>query len=152
MKLIRARECDVETIWHMQREAFSELLRKYEDYDVNPANETLQCVKERLLKPDTYYYFMEDQGQMIGAIRIVDGKDGGFKRISPLFVMPVYRRRGYAQAAIEAAEAIHGKEGWNLGTIEQEAGNCRLYEKMGYSRTGEKRVISDRMTIIYYEK
>jgi hypothetical protein len=66
--------------------------------------------------------------------------------------MKEYRGKGYAQAAIKAVEELHGSDNWSLGTILQEAGNCHLYEKMGYHRTGENEVINERMTIIGYEK
>ncbi len=82
----------------------------------------------------------------------MDMKDGGQKRISPIFIMAEYRGKGYAQAAMRAAEELHGAENWALDTILQEKGNCHLYEKMGYRRTGEEQVINERMTIIGYEK
>ena len=109
-------------------------------------------VRERLAQPETYYYFITVNGERVGAIRIVDAKDGGRKRISPLFILPRYWNRGYAQAAMREAEQLHGESGWSLSTIMQEAGNCHLYEKMGYHRTGTPQKINERMTIIQYEK
>lgn len=49
------------------------------------------------------------------------------------FFMPPYRNKGIAQKTILEVERIHD---WELVTILQEAGNCHLYEKMGYHRTG----------------
>ena len=79
-------------------------------------------------------------------------KDGSRKRLSPLWIMPEYRGKGYAQAAISAAEQIHGSRHWSLDTILQEPGNLHLYEKMGYRRTGQIERINDRMDIVFYEK
>lgn len=31
-------------------------------------------------------------------------------------------------------------------------GNCHLYEKMGFRRTGGEKVINNKMTLINYEK
>ena len=90
---------------------------------------------------------------MVGVIRIVDYKDGVTrKRISPIFIMPEYRNKGYAQGAIKEAECIHGEKHWKLDTILQEKGNCYLYEKLGYHQTGKTEIINDKMTIIFYEK
>ena len=50
------------------------------------------------------------------------------------------------------AEKRHGSQNWELGTILQEAGNCYLYEKMGYRQTNRRTVINDSMTIVGYEK
>lgn len=143
---------DCERLWKMQVEAFSELLEKYQDYDISPANEPLSRIEERLRQPFTCYYFIMDGEKAVGAIRIVDMKDAGQKRISPIFIMAEYRGKGYAQAAMRAAEELHGAENWALDTVLQEKGNCHLYEKMGYRRTGEEQVINERMTIIGYEK
>jgi hypothetical protein len=143
---------DCKRLWKMQVEAFSELLEKYQDYDISPANELLSRIEERLRQPFTYYYFIMDGETAVGAIRIVDMKDGSTKRVSPIFVMKEHRGKGYAQAAMRAAEELHGAENWALDTILQEKGNCHLYEKMGYRRTGEEQVINERMTIIGYEK
>ena len=150
LRLIDTAEC--EKLWKMQVEAFSELLEKYKDYDTSPANEPMSRVEERLRQPFTYYYFIMDGETALGAVRVVDMKDGSPKRISPIFIMKEYRGKGYAQAAIRAVEELHGSENWSLGTILQETGNCHLYEKMGYRRTGENEVINERMTIIGYEK
>ena len=50
------------------------------------------------------------------------------------------------------AERIHGAHHWQLDTILQEAGNCYLYEKMGYRQTGRLTPIQENMTIVDYEK
>ena len=107
---------------------------------------------ERLEQPFTYYYFIIDGDTAVGAIRVVDMKDGSPKRISPIFIMKEHRGKGFAQAAIRAAEKLHGADNWSLDTILQEEGNCRLYEKMGYRRTGDTQAINERMTLVFYEK
>ena len=152
IKLERIELKDCERLWKMQVEAFSGLLEKYRDYDISPANEPMSRVEERLRQPFTYYYFIMDGETAVGAVRIVDMKDGSAKRISPVFIMKEFRGRGFAQAAMRAAEEIHGSDNWNLDTILQEEGNCRLYEKMGYRQTGETQVINERMTIVNYAK
>ena len=152
IKLERIAIEDCERLWKMQVEAFSELLEKYQDFDISPANEPMIRVEERLKQPFTYYYFIMDGDNAVGAVRIVDMKDGSRKRISPIFIMREFRGRGFAQAAIKAAEELHGCDNWGLDTILQEEGNCYLYEKLGYRRTGESHIINDRMTIVMYEK
>ena len=150
LRLIDKKEC--EKLWRMQVEAFSDLLEKYRDYDISPANEPMSRVMERLEQPFTYYYFIMDGDTAVGAVRVVDMKDGSPKRISPIFIMKEHRGKGFAKAAIKAAEELHGADNWSLDTILQEEGNCRLYEKMGYRRTGDTQVINERMTLVFYEK
>ncbi len=150
--LKRAELSDCERLWEMQVEAFSELLEKYRDYETSPANEPVSRVEERLKQPFTYYYFIMEGENVVGAIRVVDMKDGSRKRISPIFIMKEFRGKRYAQKAIIAVEQLHGSDNWALDTILQEAGNCYLYEKMGYHQTGDPEPINERMTIIGYEK
>ena len=142
----------MKTIWEMQVRAFSDLLEKYRDYETSPAAEGFEIVLARYRQPWTTYYFILVQDEAVGAIRIVDKKDGSRKRISPVWIMPEHRNKGYAQAAITAAEQIYGSSHWCLETILQEAGNLHLYEKMGYHQTGRIDRINDRMDIVCFEK
>ena len=152
MKLVQAWAEDAPLAQVMQREAFAELLEKYQYYDISPATESLEKIQWKITHPGSYYYFILVGDQTVGAIRVLDLKDGSRKRISPLYILPDYRGKGYAQVAIGEAERIHGADNWQLDTILQEAGNCYLYEKMGYHQTSHRTVINDKMTIVEYEK
>lgn len=126
---------DAEEIWQMQKKAFQELLEKYRDFDTNPASESLEKTVMRLNQPFTFFYFIELNGVKIGAIRVVDKKTSDEpKRISPLFIMPQYRNKGYAQAAIKAVEAIHGEKfgSWILYCRKQQ---IVIYTKKQYITT-----------------
>ena len=150
MELIRAGADDAQELWEMQVQAFSGLLEKYRDYGTSPAAEKLVKVQARL-SDGSFFYFICVSGEKVGAIRIVVGEDGT-KRISPLFIMQRFRRKGYAMQAIRLAENLHGEHGWALETILQEDGNCRLYERLGYKRTGRTEKINEYMDLVYYEK
>ena len=126
---------DVEILWKMQIEGFSGLLEKYHDYDLSPAAEGMDKVMARFEQPWTTYFFIMADDEKVGAIRIVDKKDGSRKRISPIWIMSEHRNKGYAQQAIL-----------------EEKGNLHLYEKLGYHQTGKIDKISDCMDIVFYEK
>ena len=153
IKLTKAKCEDLKTILQMQKEAFAELYAKYQDTQTSPATEKYEDILCRFNQPETTYYFITANDEKVGVIRVVDHKDGTTrKRISPIFIMPEYRNKGYAQQAIKEAELIHGKQHWKLDTILQEEGNCYLYEKLGYHQTGKTEQINERMTIVFYEK
>jgi predicted GNAT family acetyltransferase len=143
---------DIETVWEMQVEAFAELLKKYQDFETSPAAEGIDKVMARFEQPWTTYFFIMADDEKVGAIRIVDKKDGSRKRISPIWIMSEHRNKGYAQQAILEAEKIYGPDNWCLDTILQEKGNLHLYEKLGYHQTGKIDKISDCMDIVFYEK
>jgi len=152
VKLDPVQKEDIESLWKMQVEAFTDLLDKYQDFDLSPAAESIDKVIARFEQPWTKYYFIIAGRIKVGAIRVVDKQDGSRKRISPIWIMPEYRNKGYAQQAILAAEKIYGSDHWCLDTILQEEGNLHLYEKLGYHQTGRLDKINDRMDIVYYEK
>ncbi len=150
--LIQAKEEDIKTVWKMQTEAFRELYEKYQDTETSPATEPVEKIVKRFNMEGSVYYFITDDDTKVGVIRVIDLKDGSRKRISPLWIMKEYRGKGYAQQAILEAERIYGSDNWALDTILQEEGNCYLYEKMGYHRTGSVSKINDNMDIVFYEK
>lgn len=152
MELIRSTSDDAERIWQMQKRSFLALFEKYRDTETNPANESKEKVLKRLEQDSTYYYLIRVGEVEVGAIRIVDFRDERPKRISPVFILPEYRRKGYARQAIIEAENIHGADNWELETILQEEGNCRFYESIGYRKTGKMQIINDKMTLVYYRK
>lgn len=153
IELVNAEFKDLNTILQMQKEAFAELYAKYQDTQTSPATEKYEDILFRFKQPETTYYFITADSIKVGVIRVVDCKDSTTrKRISPIFIMPKYRNKGYAQQAIKEAERIHGKKHWKLDTILQEKGNCYLYEKLSYHQTGKTEQINNKMTIVYYEK
>ena len=150
--LKKATREDIETIWKMQVEAFTELLDKYQDFDMSPATESLEKIIAKFEQPWTTYYYIVENDIVVGAVRIVNKNDGSRKRISPIWIMGEFRNKGYAQQAMIELENIYGSDHWCLDTILQEKGNLHLYEKMGYVQTGKVEHINEKLDIVFYEK
>ena len=66
---------DLQAIWEMQIKAFSELLDKYQDYDMSPGAEGLEKIIARYEQPWTVYYFIVVESENVGVIRVMDKKD-----------------------------------------------------------------------------
>lgn len=153
IQLVRVDIDEANNLWEMQVRAFLDLYEKYQDTETSPATENVDKIIMRLNQPFTYYYYIKVDNTKVGAIRVVDKlEEGKAKRISPIFIMPEYRNKGFAQKAIQLAEEIHGCSNWELDTILQEKGNCYLYEKMGYYQTGKRENINDNLTLVFYKK
>ena len=142
---------DAQLLWDMQRTAFRALYERYRD-EGSPYLEPIESTQGRLMQPVTHYYVILADGQPVGGIRIRDFGAERDKILGPLYVLPERRGEGIAQRAIRLAEDIHGSAGWFLDTIEQEKGNCHLYEKLGYRRTGGSHAVNERMTLVDYQK
>lgn len=136
----------------MQREAFAPLLARYQDALTNPANETAGRVAARLADPGTDSYLIRADGVIVGAAS-VNRKGGGQYRLGRLFVLPSWQGHGVATQALRLIEARYPDAvRWELDTIAQEAGNRRLYEKVGYRWIGRVRLVNRRMALVDYVK
>lgn len=143
---------DLTLIHRIQVKAFTPILDKYQDYETNPASETIDHIIRRYNQDFTTYWLIKKEDQAIGAVRIID-KGQGVYRVSPIFILPSEQGKGIAQKVFQLLEDfyIQGKK-WELETILEEEGLCYLYEKLGYVKTGQSKEIKIGMTIVYYEK
>ncbi|MEX0137231.1 GNAT family N-acetyltransferase [Bacillus nitratireducens] len=151
--LEKATENDAEVLFQMQIDSFSPLLNKYKDYETNPANESIEKTILRINNPDSGFYKIIENTNLVGAI-CVSRKDEVFKFwISPMFILPKYQGNGIAQKVLILIEEMFPEiTTWELATILEEERNCFLYEKMGYKRTKVIKKLNDKTTLIYYKK
>jgi GNAT superfamily N-acetyltransferase len=143
---------DAEIIYDMKIKSFMPLLEKYKDFDTSPANEPIEKIIMQIKQSFTDYYIIKKDDINVGGIRIAK-LDNNRNRVSPVFIMPEYQGKGVAQKVFQLVERIYNDINvWELDTILQEQGNCYLYEKLGYRRTGKIEVVNSNMTLVYYEK
>lgn len=152
IKLEKAQSEDTYRLFNMQYTAFLPLLEKYRDYNTSPANESIDKFAERLIRPDSMFFKIIEDGQLCGAIRVHWKEEGRFW-VSPLFIHPDCQGRGIAsKAMVMAEEQFPEAVSWELATILEEEGNCRLYEKAGYVRTGAAYQLNEKATLGYFKK
>lgn len=143
---------DAQIIHEMQVKAFKSLLDEYEDYETNPGNESLVKVISRINQEKSDYYIINMDKVNVGAIRVVKVENRIY-RVSPIFVLPEYQGKGIAQKVFKLIETLHSDAmEWRLDTILQEKGNCYLYEKLGYIKTGETKIVNEKLIIVFYRK
>ena len=153
LQIGRFRESDLDTVFALQRAAYRPLYEKYRDDDTNPYMESRESVLAKYTRPGTQGYIFLLDGEPVGAVRVILRDEGKSAKISALCVLPACQGRGVAQEAMKAIEGMYPEVTvWRLDTIAQEAGNCHLYEKLGYVRTGRTEQVNDRLTLVFYEK
>lgn len=169
VELILATVDDAELIHEMKYKAFMPLYEKYHDDETTPVNEKIDKVIYQLTHSNSEYYLIQLGGKNVGAMRVArkrkqneDNKScehdetdyvQGELYISPLFIIPAFQNRGIGQAAIRKVLEIYPDDIiWKLDTIKQEDGNCYFYEKCGFIRVGDERVVNEFMTLVNYEK
>jgi len=158
IQLILATEKDAELLHKLQVEAFMPLYEKYHDDETNPAKESMDTVRWKIMDhPKSDFYIIKFEGEAVGGVRIRHHNKGvlveNIKWISPIFVISAFRGKGIAQKVIQKVfEKYPDTLTWMLDTIKQEPGNCHLYEKCGFVRIGDEHDINENMTLVEYEK
>lgn len=149
--LRKAERADCPVLHDLQVASFLPLLEKYQDYETNPAAETLDRIFARFAQPFTDYYLILHCERVVGMLRVCDY--GQRCRLSPICILPEYQGRGYAsQAILEIEQRYPQAKSWELDTILQEQKLCGFYEKLGYVRTGEYHRIKTGMDLVFYRK
>lgn len=151
LKIVPFEDKYLNIVYEIQKKAFLPLFEKYADIETNPYCENKQTILTKYTRSDMDGYLFCEGNTFVGCVRIVN-KDNVCK-VAALAVLPEFQNRGIAQRALAEIEQIYLLvKMWKLDTIKQEAGNCHLYEKLGYKRTGVEKYIKDDMTIIDYVK
>ena len=142
---------DCLTIHSIQVKSFIGLLQKYNDFESSPAAESVEMIHQRFEQPYTDYYLILADGETVGMLRVCDF--GVNCRLSPICILPEYRGMGYATQAIRQMEKLYPNAAlWQLDTIMQEEYLCRLYERIGYRKTGQVESVREGMDLVFYEK
>lgn len=155
--LVRATRKDAKLLHRLQVEAFMPLYEKYHDDDLSPAKESEERLLKKIEDTNWDFYIIYDEKVSVGGIRVSHHRGKAVienvEWISPLFVIPEFQNRGIAQLVIgKVFELCPETMAWRLDTIKQEPGNCHLYEKCGFIKTGADEMVNDWMTFINYEK
>src|SRR5690606_39426113 len=103
--LERATNNDAQAIFELQVESFMPLLQKYQDYETNPANETIEKVIRRINRSNGGFYKILANNILVGAICIYWKENSQFC-ISPMFIHPAFQGNGIAQKAITIIEKM----------------------------------------------
>ena len=148
---------DAECLYKLQVEAFMPLYEKYQDDVTSPAKESLEKITQKIIEDNSDFYFILFNGEKAGGVRVkwYKGKKiyENVNWISPIFIIPKFQNKGIASNVIEQLFDIYTNTiEWRLDTIKQEKGNCYLYEKCGFIRTGNEIVVNENMTLVDYVK
>ncbi len=135
----------------IQKVIFREILNKYHDEDINPANEDLPTFEVKVMDRDIVFGIFDKQS-LIGFIAIREQEDGN--RLCRLGLLDKYRGKGIAQEAIKFGfKQLNNGKAWELTTILQQSNLLHLYGKMGFEIVeGKNYTVNDNMTLIVMRK
>lgn len=152
IKIEKASFEDLQMLHDIQIKSFKSLLEKYQDYDMSPGNESIEQIIRKYNQDFTTYWLIKFNERVVGGVRVITGINNTY-RVSPIFILPSEQGKGIAQEVFRLLEEFYKDSRlWILDTILEERGNCYLYEKIGYKKTGKLENIKKGMTIVHYEK
>ena len=151
-QLVRANADDAQDLLSMQRKCFKKHFERYQDFSGSPYKEELEKMLFKINHEQGNYYKIVSYKTCIGGIWILE-KESKIFRVGIVYILPEYQGKGVGQKALAMAEKLHGDaKGWELDCPEDLAVNRRCYEKAGYTLTGEKEIINERLTLLSYKK
>lgn len=149
LEIKRTKEIEAQRLLEIQKEAFAEDLKRYQDYDTNPVNEPI----ERLLKKIEIflYYTIWIDDEIIGGIDIRDLKDERY-RLNRIYLSNKYQNKGFGTRIMDLIEKEFPlATEWSLDTPHLNIRNQHFYEKLGYEKVGEHQ-INNKLILIDYVK
>lgn len=150
VSLSKATVKEAETLLALQREVFMPIYLKYQDHETSPVTQTMDRFLKRFDLGDYYKILFNDK--LAGSVFVYQ-KEPGVMKLHIINILGRYQNKGIAQEVMKRLELMYPQaERWELETILSEKRNCYLYEKMGYTQSGELRGINDQLTLVYYIK
>ncbi|MDF2963616.1 MAG: hypothetical protein K0S39_5351 [Paenibacillus sp.] len=149
LSIRRTKPNEAVQLHRIQKEAFQEDLNTYQDFETNPACESI----DRLLyKINTYdYYTLFFHSEVIGGAAVRKSADREY-RISPMYLSPDYQNKGLGSQILRSLLALYPDARlWTLDTPKQSIRNGHFYEKLGFIPIGEK-YINEQLTLTRYQR
>lgn len=141
--LSKATVKDAAAIHALQLEAFMPLLEKYQDYETNPANETLERLVERMNQEFVNYYIIRNAGNAVGSIRVKKIEEHHYW-LGQLCVVPQSQGQGIAQQAFARIEEIYSDAkmwGWRPSSRKSGTAICmRSWATEGPMKSGKSMI------------
>jgi hypothetical protein len=149
LSLKRAGHNEAEVLHHIQNEAFQEDLISYQDFETNPACESID---QMLYKINAHYYYaIYFHDQIIGGVAVQKRADYEY-RISPMYLSICFQNKGLGTEILNAIFSLYPDARlWSLSTPKMSLRNGHFYEKFGFISVGEH-YINELLTLTHYQK
>ena len=142
---------DINDICHGLERSFIPLLEGYYKNGYYPYFANRKWIGEKI--ENEFVYVCQIDDELCGAIILCKEPDAYHLKIHTIYVDEAFRRKGLATFLILNTEAVHSDAiYWHLETLADLTGNIALYEKLGYKRYSEPKVVNDKVTVVYYRK
>jgi GNAT superfamily N-acetyltransferase len=131
---------DHDRVWEMHLEGVRDARTQYPDVDNSGYEDDLRNIERDYLSSGSNFWVAEADGRLIGmvAAQRIDDNTGRLRRMR---VTHGWRRKGVATRLLSTVEQFcrhHSYARLILDTTEQQTAAHSLYERAGFTRTGER--------------
>jgi|GEM_PF-750256 len=146
-----AEATDAERLAEIQKEAFRPLYERYRD-EGSPYLRGAEDILTRLHAPEYRYWCIERDGETVGGVFYQKIGEGTYY-LQRIYIAPAQQSRGTASSAILLCERelADAKRFFVDFPIDRPM-NRRCYEKAGYSDTGKRAAVNEKLTLVLYTK
>lgn len=146
----RTKEVEARRLLEIQTEAFAEDLKRYEDYDTNPVNESIERLLWKIAAFIHYTIWLGDE--IIGGADVRDLQENKY-RLNRIFLSNEYQNKGLGSKIMELIESeFPSANEWSLDTPYLNTRNHHFYEKLGYKKVGQHQISAKLLLIDYVKK
>lgn len=146
-EIVKASECDLETILSLQKLAYRSEAEIYDDHNIQPLTQTLADLEDEAR--ESVVLKALENGAILGSVRAT-AKDGTCY-VNKLIVHPDCQNQGLGRQLLAAIEKCCPAARYELFTGFRSLKNLALYEKTGYVRFKTVKV-ADTLELVYLEK
>jgi GNAT superfamily N-acetyltransferase len=149
LRLVRTHVDEAEELLEIQKKAFADDLKKYQDHESSPVNEPIDSLMKKI--ESFHHYTIRLNRDIIGGVDIRNLGEGNY-RLNRIFLSNEVQGKGFGTKIMELIEMEFPLAcEWSLDTPHLSTRNQHFYEKIGYKRVGEH-LVSDKLILIDYVK
>jgi ribosomal protein S18 acetylase RimI-like enzyme len=148
VEIARANVKDAEEILSLQKLAYREEAKLYDDFQIPPLVESLNQLKANF---ETHVFLKATvDGKIVGSVRVL--QNGGTCEVARLMVHPDCQNRGIGtKLLLEAERVFPSCRRLELFTGDRSAKNVHLYKKLGY-RVFKSEKPEGNVNLVFLEK
>ncbi|UOQ95442.1 GNAT family N-acetyltransferase [Halobacillus shinanisalinarum] len=146
--ILEAKPEDASEILHIQKQAYRSEAELYNDYDIQPLQQTVSGVEKDFESSFILKYVLD--GKIVGSVRA--SKENGTCHIGKLMVDPDFQGRGIGKELMREIEGRYEHVRFELFTGNKSIKNIAFYEGLGYKGYKTHQLPREDTVFLFMEK
>ncbi|UOR10840.1 GNAT family N-acetyltransferase [Halobacillus amylolyticus] len=147
-EILEAKPEDASEILRIQKKAYRSEAELYNDYDIQPLQQTVSSVEKDFESSFILKYVLD--GEIVGSVRA--SQENGTCHVGKLMVDPAFQGRGIGKELMQEIESRYENVRFELFTGSKSTKNIAFYEKLGYKGYKTKQLPREDTVFLFMEK